>query len=152
MEKAQDTFISSTFWSERIGPAAALKTLEVMERTLSWEQITATGLKVKKGWSELAGKHSLDLSQWGIPALAGFTINSEHALAYKTYVTQELLACGFLASNVVYASTAHTDEILDQYFEAIDPVFAVIRECEDGRDIMNLLKSPVCQSGFKRLN
>ena len=32
MEAAQSTFISSTFWTERIGPAAALKTLEVMER------------------------------------------------------------------------------------------------------------------------
>ncbi len=43
MEATQSTFISSTFWTERIGPTAALKTLEVMEREKSWEQITSTG-------------------------------------------------------------------------------------------------------------
>ena len=32
MQAAQSTFISSTFWTERLGPAAALKTLEIMER------------------------------------------------------------------------------------------------------------------------
>jgi len=152
MGKAQDTFISSTFWTERIGPTAALKTLEVMERECAWEQITATGGKIKQGWSELAGKYKLDITQWGIPALAGFTINSTKALHYKTYITQELLECGILASNVVYASTAHTDAVLDRYFQALDPVFGTIRECEEGRDIMSLLKTPICQSGFKRLN
>ena len=45
MEAAQSTFISSTFWTERIGPTAALKTLEVMEREKSWEKITNTDYK-----------------------------------------------------------------------------------------------------------
>jgi glutamate-1-semialdehyde 2,1-aminomutase len=152
MELAQETFISSTFWTERLGPAAALKTLEIMEREKSWVVITETGNKIKQGWASLAEKHSLPVSQWGLPALAGFTIESEDAMAYKTYITQELLAKGILASNVFYASTAHTDSELDQYFEALDPVFATISECEQGRDIKYLLQTPVCQSGFKRLN
>ena len=152
MEKAQDTFISSTFWTERIGPAAALKTLEVMEREKSWEQITATGKRIKQGWAILAAKHGISITQWGIPALAGFTVNSENALAYKTYITQEMLAQGILASNLIYASTAHTEAETAQYFEALDPVFSVISECEQGRDIASLLKTSVCQSGFKRLN
>ena len=36
MKFAEDTFISSTFWTERIGPTAALKTLEIMESKTSW--------------------------------------------------------------------------------------------------------------------
>ena len=40
MQYAQETFISSTFWTERIGPTAALKTLEVMEREKSWEKVS----------------------------------------------------------------------------------------------------------------
>ena len=32
MEAAQSSFISSTFWTERIGPTAGLKTLEIMEK------------------------------------------------------------------------------------------------------------------------
>lgn len=43
MNAAQKTWISSTFWTERIGPTAALATLKVMERVKSWEVITAIG-------------------------------------------------------------------------------------------------------------
>ena len=49
MSHAQSTFISSTFWTERIGPTAALKTLEVMKKIKSWNFITRQGAKVKNG-------------------------------------------------------------------------------------------------------
>ena len=58
----------------------------------------------------------------------------------------------FLASNSVYVSTTHTNEIIENYFELLQPIFKVIGECEDGKDIDGLLDSPVCHSGFKRLN
>lgn len=152
MEAAQSTFISSTFWTERIGPTAALKTLEVMEREKSWDTITKTGLKIREKWQFLANKHGICVSHWGLPALAGFTFQSENSLAYKTLITQEMLAKGYLASNSVYVSTEHTKEVVDGYFDALDPLFAIVKECEDGRDVMSLLKGPVCHSGFKRLN
>lgn len=152
MEAAQTTFISSTFWTERIGPTAALKTLEVMERVKSWETITQTGLNIRERWQKLADKHGLGMSHWGLPALTGFTFLSDNALAYKTLITQEMLAKGYLASNSVYVSTEHTQAVVDGYFDALDPLFAIIKECEEGRDIMGLLKGPVCHGGFKRLN
>lgn len=152
MEAAQSTFISSTFWTERIGPTAALKTLEVMEREKSWDTITATGHEVKRRWGQLASRHGLTIEQWGMPALAGFSFAGPNALAYKTFVTQEMLAKGYLASNCLYACTEHTPVILDGYFDALDGVFATIRECENGRDIHSLLNGPVCHAGFKRLN
>ena len=152
MEAAQSTFISSTFWTERIGPTAGLKTLEVMGRIHSWDTITKVGLQVRAGWQKLANKHGLLLEHWGIPALAGYTFASPKALDYKTYITQEMLAKGYLVGNSVYACTEHTPEILEGFFSALDPLFGVVRECEDGRDIMGLLKGPVCHAGFKRLN
>lgn len=152
MEAAQTSFISSTFWTERIGPTAALKTLEVMERLRSWETITATGMKIKERWQQLAEKHGLQIDLWGLPALAGFTLKSPNALAYKTFVTQEMLVKGYLAATSVYVCIEHTPEIINGYFEALDPIFGLIRECEDGRDINSLLKGPVCHVGFKRLN
>ena len=152
MEAAQTTFISSTFWTERIGPAAALKTLEVMERVESWDTITATGEKIRARWQALAEKHGLPIEHWGIPALTGFTIKSERSLAYKTLITQEMLAKGYLAGNSVYPCVEHKSEVIDGYFAALDPIFATIKECEEGRDVMSLLKGPVCHSGFKRLN
>lgn len=152
MEAAQSTFISSTFWTERIGPTAALKTLDVMQRTQSWEIVTQTGLAIRAGWQNLADKHGLGIEHWGIPALAGFTLKSSQSLAYKTLITQEMLERGFLAGNSVYACTEHTPDVVASYFENLDPLFALIRECEDGRDVHALLKGPICHSGFKRLN
>ncbi|MET0311527.1 MAG: hypothetical protein ABW051_05705, partial [Burkholderiaceae bacterium] len=152
MEAAQGTFISSTFWTERIGPTAALKTLEVMEREKSWEKITATGEGVMRRWQELATRHGLKIGLNGLPSLAGYSFDSPNALAYKTLVTQEMLARGFLAGTSLYVCTAHTPEVVDAYFEALDPVFGLVAECERGRDVMGLLKGPVCHAGFKRLN
>jgi glutamate-1-semialdehyde 2,1-aminomutase len=152
MEAAQSTFISSTFWTERIGPAAALKTLEVMERTRSWETITNTGLQIRENWQRLADKHGLKIDHWGLPALTGFSFQSQNALAYKTLITQEMLAKGYLAGNSVYVCTAHTPEVVERFFAELDPVFGLIKECEEGRDVTSLLKGPVCHAGFKRLN
>jgi glutamate-1-semialdehyde 2,1-aminomutase len=87
-----------------------------------------------------------------LAALTGFTIQSENSLAYKTLITQEMLAKGFLASNSVYVCIDHTNEIVQGYFDALDPIFAIIKQCEEGRDVMNLLRGPICHSGFKRLN
>ena len=152
MEAAQSTFISSTFWTERIGPTAALKTLEVMERTKSWDLITKTGLSIRSRWEELARSTGLGIEHWGLPALTGFTVRSPRSLEYKTLITQEMLASGYLASNSVYVCTEHTKDVLDGYFEALAPIFRTIKECEDGRDVMSLLKGPVAHGGFKRLN
>lgn len=152
MEAAQSTFISSTFWTERIGPSAALKTLEVMERINSWETITRMGLHIRKGWQDLADLHSLELDHWGLPAITGFTFRSSNALAYKTLITQEMLKKGYLAANSVYVSVEHTANVVEEYFSALDPIFSSIKQCEEGRDVFELLDGPVCHDGFKRLN
>lgn len=152
MEAAQTTFISSTFWTERIGPTAALKTLEVMDRVKSWEQITRTGLDITARWKALANRHGLSIATSGLPALTGFSFSSPDALAYKTLLTQEMLAKGYLAGTSVYVCTEHTPEIVAGFFDALDPVFALIKECEEGRDVMRLLNGPVCHGSFKRLN
>jgi glutamate-1-semialdehyde 2,1-aminomutase len=152
MEAAQSTFISSTYWTERIGPSAALKTLEVMQRLKSWEQITQMGLNIASRWKFLAEKHGLSITTTGLPALIGFTFNSPQTLAYKTLITQEMLFKGYLAGTSVYVCTEHTPEIVEQFFEKLDPIFALIRQCEDGRDVSSLLKGPISSSGFKRLN
>ena len=152
MNAAQRTWISSTFWTERIGPTAALATLKVMERVKSWEVITAIGNSNKQRWQALADKYGLEIEQWGIPALAGYNFKSKNHLAYKTFITQEMLKRGYLAGNSMYPCIAHTQEILDDYFFELDKVFAQIRDFEDGKDVMKSLDGPICQSGFKRLN
>jgi glutamate-1-semialdehyde aminotransferase len=153
MEAAQKTFISSTFWTERIGPTAALATLKVMERVKSWEIITATGKKMQEGWLKLANSNNLDITISGISAMTTYGFNSKNAMEYKTFITQEMLKKGFLASTNFYASTTHTQEHLDSYFEALNEIYKTIYKCESEElNINNLLEGPICHSGFKRLN
>jgi len=152
MEAAQTTFISSTFWTERIGSTAGLATLRVMEQQKSWEQITHTGNKIADLLRGLATKHNLPIRVFGLPALIKFAFDSPHALSYKTLITQEMLAKGYLAGNSVYVCTEHTPNVIAGYAEELDAVFKVIRECEEGRDVMALLKGPLCHAEFRRLN
>jgi glutamate-1-semialdehyde aminotransferase len=153
MEAAQKTFISSTFWTERIGPTAALATLKVMEEIKSWEIITEIGNTMREGWQKLADIHNLSITISGIPSLSTYSFNSNKALEYKTFIAQEMLAKGYLASTNFYASTAHNEDNLNLYFEALNDVYSIISDCEKGNTkIENLLKGPVCHGGFKRLN
>lgn len=153
MEAAQNTFISSTFWTERIGPTAALATLKVMEYIKSWEIITAIGNKMREGWQKLADEHNLKITISGIPSLSTYSFNSDKALEYKTFIAQEMLSKGYLASTNFYASTAHNEDNLRLYFEALNEVYVVISDCEKGnKNIYDLLNGPVCHTGFKRLN
>lgn len=152
MDAAQSTFISSTFWTERIGPVAALKTLEVMENEKSWEAITSKGLKLRNSWREIASRHNLNIQFSGIPALSGFNFISKNNLEYKTYLTQEMLKAKILASNSIYFSVAHSANYIEIYLEKLEEIFTRISEFESGSNINEFLDGPTCHSGFKRLN
>jgi len=153
MEAAQTTFISSTFWTERIGPTAALAALSAIEEERSYEQITKIGKTVQEGWKKLADLHNLKVVVSGIPALSTYSFDSLNALIYKTFITQEMLKKGFLASTNFYACIKHSEEIIDQYFNELDVVYKRIAAVEIGDDrVENLLEGEVCHAGFKRLN
>jgi len=100
----------------------------------------------------LATKYELPIEIGGLPALVNFSIPVENWLKYKTLITQEMLKKGFLAGSSVYVCTEHTKQIIDDYFAQLGPVFSSIADCENGRNVDDLLEGPVCHSGFKRLN
>ena len=153
MEAAQDTFISSTFWTERIGPTAALKSLDVMYKLNSWKIITAQGNKIRNGWKNLASKFNIDIQINGIPALSSLSFCSQNHIKYKTFISQEMLKKKYLAGTLFYASIAHTDRIISSYMEDLEEVFFKISECEKNNlSIDELLEGPISHSGFKRLN
>jgi glutamate-1-semialdehyde 2,1-aminomutase len=152
MQAAQTSFISSTFWTERIGPSAALATLREMERISSWDQITLIGARVRAGWQTLADKYAIKIRIQGLPAVSTFTFETPLGAEYKTFLTQKMLAEGFLASTVFYASIVHTEDTLQSYFESLDRVFDELAHLSNPSDVRTLLKGPVSHSGFKRIN
>ena len=152
MEAAQKSFISSTFWTERIGPTAALKTLEIMEREKSWEVITKIGKIVQEGWKNIARSHDLEISISGIPSITTFNFRSTNHQLYKTFLTQEMLKKGYLAGTAFYASIPHM-KFLDSYLLDLDPIFKMIKKFEkDDLEVSNFIDGPTAHNSFQRLN
>ena len=151
MTYAQSSFISSTFWTERIGPSAALATLEEMEQIKSWEIISSIGGQIKRTWRVLAEKHKLNIAIGGLDSLANFTFETENTI-FKTFITQEMLKSRILASNAVYSCIEHKPDVLDRYFNELDSVFHTINLNRDAGKLETLLDGPPAHDGFKRLN
>ncbi|MFM8895795.1 MAG: aminotransferase class III-fold pyridoxal phosphate-dependent enzyme, partial [Actinomycetales bacterium] len=150
MQAAQSTFISSTFWTERIGPAAALAALQAMAEEDAPARVHRIGEQVQQRWTQVAQQAGLGLVTGGLPALANFTPTHLPPLAVKTYVTKRMLEQGYLAGNSMYASIAHTDDILDDYFTALAPVFAELAGMDEA-ELTRHLPQGTAHGGFARL-
>jgi glutamate-1-semialdehyde aminotransferase len=152
MDAAQDSFISSTYWTERIGPTAALATIQKMEQHKVQEHLINIGKIIQNGWNSIAKKTGLSMHVGSIYPLSHFDFQDKEPLVLKTLFTQEMLARGYLAVNSFYCSFAHTKDIVQKYLETLEEVFVLIKKSIDDNTSGKLLKGPVCQSGFKRLN
>jgi glutamate-1-semialdehyde 2,1-aminomutase len=151
MQAAQETFISSTFWTERIGPAAAVAALAAMREEDAPSRVDAIGIDVARRWSELARETGLRIETGGLPALGTFSVPDLDAVAVRTFVTQEMLKAGFLAGTAVYASVAHDAATLDRYTDRLRPIFRGLAQCETTADVLDRLTDGPAHSGFKRL-
>jgi glutamate-1-semialdehyde 2,1-aminomutase len=150
MEAAQSTFISSTFWTERIGPTAALATLDVMAKEDAPARVHAIGSNVQARWTADAAAVGLEIDTGGLPALANFTIVGRDPLVMKTYITARMLSLGYLAGPNLYASIAHTPEILAEYHDTLATVFTEIATRSDD-EIRASLPGGLAHTGFRRL-
>lgn len=151
MEFAQESFISSTYWTERTGLAAAIATIQKYREFHVEQYLENIGRMVQDGWEKLAGKHSLKIAVSGIYPMSHLEFEYKDSLTLKTLFTQEMLKRGFLATNAFYVSYSHTEEDVERYLDMADESFSVIREGIEKDNISRLLEGDVCQSGFQRL-
>lgn len=152
MDSAQSTFISSTYWTERIGLAAAIAVIKKYQREHVEKHMDKIGRMVQKGWADLAVKNDLKIKVTSIYPLSHFEFDYPNALVLKTLFTQEMLKKGYLATNAFYTSFAHKEEDVMGYLDAADSVFAYISEAVKNNNAEKLLEGPVCQTGFQRLS
>ena len=153
MLASQSTFISSTFFTERLGFAAALVTLDVMESIQSWRVISKKGKLFKDKLQLAAEKHDLKIDISGMDALVCYNIDLPSKLEAKTFVTQEMLGEGFLAGNLFYPSISHSDKDIEDFFLSFDKTLGKLKKItSSGKDISSYLKGPMCHSTFERLN
>jgi glutamate-1-semialdehyde 2,1-aminomutase len=152
MEGAHSSFISSTYWTESVGPAAALATLRKMQRIDVPAHVARIGATVVDLWKRLAAKHGLPVVTGdGYPCLAHFSFDHELSGELRTLYTQLMLERGFLAGVGFYPTLAHTEEIVALYGKAIDEVFAEIANTIAAGKVKTRLRGPVAHSGFQRL-
>ncbi|MFX1443656.1 MAG: aminotransferase class III-fold pyridoxal phosphate-dependent enzyme [Promethearchaeota archaeon] len=151
MDAAQTSFISSTYWTERIGPNAALATIRKMQKENVPSHLYNIGDMIGKGWQKLAEKHSLEIEILPPKPMITISFKYENALEIKTIFTQEMLKRGYLAGPTVCVSYSHTKEIVNEYLQAVDDVFKIISQGITNNKISELLEGPVCHSGFQRL-
>lgn len=152
MEAAQTSFISSTFWTERIGTVAALTTIRKHRQHDVGKHLDAMGQLVQTGWHEAASKSGLKLHVSGITPLGHFHFTgSENGPAMHTFFVQMMLERGFLTTNSFYAMFAHQRHHVDAYLDAVRDVFDRIACAEAKGGVAAMLKGPVAHSGFSRL-
>jgi len=152
MNAIQNTFVSSTYWTERIGPVAALATISKLEKRNVPSCLQKIGNTVKDGWKNLSKKHNIKINISGISPLSHFEFHSIYnPLILKTLLTQYMLDEAYLATNTLYASYAH-DGYVDEYLSAMDRSFAKISDAISSGNPGKYLNGPICHAGFNRLN
>jgi glutamate-1-semialdehyde aminotransferase len=151
MQSAQDTFISSTYWTERVGFTAALEVIRRFKTEPVAKHLSSLGGYFKPAYEKLLRRHGLKASVVGIAPSPHVELDEKDAALLETVFTQEMLKKGFLASNLTYFSYAHTKKVVDSYLAASDEVWGSILRWRSGGQLRKKLVGEVRHSGFKRL-
>ena len=151
MSASQQSFISSTFWTERLGPAAALATIRKHRDRNVAAHLIEVGAAVQGGWRHAAAAADLPIEVDGILPLSHFSIRDPDAVGLTTLFIQLMLDRGFLASAQFYASYAHQPEHIASYLAAVAQTFAIVGRALRQGNARSLLRGAVKHSGFERL-
>ena len=147
MKKAENTFISSTFWGERIGYTAALASIREFKRLNIFKKIETNGKMLKNIWSTLSKKHNVKIKVMGTNAIPSFEFIYDHQKR-KTFLTQEMLKNKILATNMIYINIFHNKKNIQKYVKVLDKIFNDISK----KDLKKILKSRVCYKPINRIN
>ena len=152
MQSSESSFMSSTFWSERVGYAAALETLNQMEKTKSWKKISYLGNYFRKKLKEISANNKIKIEIKGLLAIPSFSVKNDDNNIYKTYITQEMLKNGFIVNNSVYICISHNKKIFDKFFSILDKIFKNMNKFGSEKTLKKFLDSTASSSSFGRLN
>lgn len=152
MKVVDKCFISSTYWTERIGPAAAIATIKKIKEKKVPKHLIKMGKEIKRGWKEIAENTGIKIKITGIDPLATFKFDyGKDSQAIVTLFTQEMLKRGYLSGKSVYLSYSHKEKDIKKYLKEVEDVFRKIKYAIENKRIYNLLEGPVAQEGFRRL-
>ena len=149
MQVSQETFISSTMWTDRLGFIAGAETLKKLKKYKINKVISSYGKMIKNGWDKISKKYKIDISISGLDTVLYLKFNYPNNSEITTFFTQEMLKKGYLAGSQVSTSFAYNKIIINDYLKAVDKVFNRIKIFLDRGKFP--LKGKVKHSTFKRL-
>ena len=147
MKKAENTFISSTFWGERVGYTAALSSIKEFKRLKIFKKIESNGKLIKSIWLDLSKKYNVPIKVTGRNSILSFEFCKNHTQR-KTYFTQEMLKNKILATNLIYITIFHNKKNIKKYIKILEKVFSDISK----KNIKSILKSKLCFKPINRIN
>lgn len=154
MDAAQTSFISSTYWTEAVGPTAALATIRKLRDVNIAAHTSHIGALMQDGWQRLGQRTGVPVKISGHPALLHLGFAHDQAAALGTLLTARMLERGYLTGSGFYPSLAHKDHHIADYLQAIEPVFMELADTIRRDDVPQRLQTlgiPVRHTGFARL-
>lgn len=151
MEAAQESFISSTYWTEAVGPTAALATIRKMQQVDVPAHVERIGQLFRNGLQEIGRQHRVPVQISGLGALLHIAFDHPESAALGTLQTVRMLDRGFLSGSSFYPSLAHTDRHVEAFLKALDIVYQEIAVALQQGDLRQRIGGPIRHSGFTRL-
>jgi glutamate-1-semialdehyde 2,1-aminomutase len=153
MSEAGASFISSSYWTDGIGTAAALAVLEKMKRLNVHQVIWKRGIKLQEALKNLADCHpSCKLLIGGMPTTPTMTFQlGKESLAAKTLYTRKMLENGFLVSSTFYLMYAHEEQYIAKLIDVLDIVLGEIEQVIAAGQLIDKELGNQSQPGFARL-
>ena len=151
MHYAQDAFITSTNWTERVGNVAALAMIDKFVKKDVSKHLLHIADLVWDGWDRLGKKHGIKLHLGGFKPMIHFSFEEDHYVNIS-YFSQEMLKRGFLAGGGFYSMYAHQEKHVEKYLKAVDEVFENLAKLMKEGTVKDHLEGQPAQAGFGRIN
>jgi glutamate-1-semialdehyde 2,1-aminomutase len=153
MDAANASFISSSYWTDGVGPAAALACVRKMRDRAVQPQVWKLGESLQRGLLDLAARHpALQVKIAGMPCAPSlaFGLGDLSAAARALYI-RRMLARGFMVSGQYYVMWPHTGSQVGELLAQMDEVFAELGALLAAGKLQAAAGSLQPQTGFARL-
>jgi glutamate-1-semialdehyde 2,1-aminomutase len=154
MRVVEDIFFSFTFGGETLSLAAALATINKLQREPVIQTMTAKGEAIISGVQAIIDRHNVGhiFSLSGHPTWSFVLIKDVAPYSQwqiKTLFLQEMFARGILTFGTHNLSYAHSEDDLSRLFTVYDEVFSLIAEVVDKQELESYLRCQPLEPLFK---
>ena len=156
MEPFEEIFFSFTFGGETASLAAAIATLDVMEREDYWAHAWRMGARLQDSFNALAADFELarSISCGGLPPWTICTFAdtpTSTGLELKSLFQQEMIRHRILFSGSQFISLAHTDDDIAATVAAYREAFQVLRFAVDNDAVQAMTLGDPIELVFRRV-